>query len=82
MAVIRVLKNGPLRLDGDIELKTARGETIEPQLREGRLFLCRCGQSANKPFCDGAHLFKGFCDESPSERSAEAEEAVEGVLDR
>ncbi|NIP78992.1 MAG: CDGSH iron-sulfur domain-containing protein, partial [Gemmatimonadetes bacterium] len=42
------------RVDGAMELCDADGNRIETQ--DGKpFFLCRCGQSANKPFCDGTH---------------------------
>lgn len=48
---------GPLRLEGDFELLSGDGRTI---YRGNRVSLCRCGGSANKPFCDGTHSRIGF----------------------
>ena len=54
---IRAAPNGPLLLDGSFELRSAEGV----ERTSGRkAALCRCGQSANKPFCDGAHKAAGF----------------------
>ena len=54
MAKITVRDNGPLLVEGsDVSVCDAAGTTFELQ---GHSFaLCRCGASANKPFCDGAH---------------------------
>ncbi len=49
--------NGPLRLIGNIEVVSGTGRTVK---RAKQLFLCRCGQSANKPYCDGSHTAAGF----------------------
>lgn len=49
--------NGPLRLEGDFELRSGDGRTI---YRGNRVSLCRCGGSQNKPFCDGTHNRIGF----------------------
>ncbi len=49
--------NGPLRIEGDFELLSGDGRTI---YRGNRVSLCRCGGSANKPFCDGAHNLSDF----------------------
>lgn len=52
--------NGPLRIEGDFELLDGDGKTYGLGGRTV-ISLCRCGHSANKPFCDGAHnkaLFK------------------------
>ena len=49
--------NGPLKLTGSIELVSGTGRTIN---RTGEAFLCRCGASANKPYCDGSHKRVGF----------------------
>jgi len=48
----RVLENGPYALSADLRI-----EGQDPRLRAT---LCRCGQSKNKPFCDGAHASVGF----------------------
>lgn len=57
---ITVRNNGPLRLEGDA--LTLLDESGKPWGLGGRvtLSLCRCGQSANKPFCDGSHARTGF----------------------
>ena len=54
---IKLRANGPLRLDGEFELISADRQTI---YRGTETALCRCGGSANKPFCDGSHRHNGF----------------------
>ncbi|MFI5315418.1 MAG: CDGSH iron-sulfur domain-containing protein [Myxococcota bacterium] len=49
--------NGPLRVQGPLEIATGTGRTI---LRTTDAYLCRCGASANKPYCDGSHKRIGF----------------------
>lgn len=56
---ITVLPNGPLKLEGDIEIKDGKGNVLVPKTTPDA-YLCRCGHSANKPFCDGAHSRNGF----------------------
>ena len=58
-AEIKVLKKGPLQVSGEFILKSADGELIETK---DVIFLCRCGGSANKPFCDGSHRRVGLED--------------------
>lgn len=55
---IEVIHNGPLMVEGNCDIKSAEGETT----RTGKTFFCRCGQSANKPFCDGSHKKTDFVD--------------------
>ena len=59
---ITVNNNGSLRIEGDFEIVDPQGQ---PFGLGGRtvIGLCRCGQSANKPFCDGAHARCGFQDQ-------------------
>lgn len=56
---IGVMDDGPLYVQGGIPVESGDGETYEVR---NRLTLCRCGASANKPFCDGAHADAGFRD--------------------
>ena len=60
MAEVRVrpLENGPLEVSGLIALVGATGEAVTPS--ESPIYLCRCGQSSDKPFCDGTHKKIGF----------------------
>jgi CDGSH-type Zn-finger protein len=54
---IHVTENGPYRCEGGLEVSDSRGDAVDaPE----RFFLCRCGGSANKPFCDGTHARIGF----------------------
>lgn len=55
--VLNPIANGPLRVDGWFELGTADGQRF---VCGEKTFLCRCGASANKPFCDGTHKKIGF----------------------
>jgi CDGSH-type Zn-finger protein len=52
--VIKILANGPLLVHGKIRLVDAEGNEFDLGGR-GKTALCRCGQSANKPLCDGSH---------------------------
>lgn len=49
--------NGPYMVSGSFSLKNPEGNDITV---EGDAYLCRCGTSANKPFCDGSHRKAGF----------------------
>ncbi|MCY4415321.1 MAG: CDGSH iron-sulfur domain-containing protein [Chloroflexi bacterium] len=61
---VEVRANGPLRVTGEIEIVDQSGNNYT--IPEGQwATLCRCGQSSNKPFCDGTHRDAGF--EAPSE---------------
>jgi CDGSH-type Zn-finger protein len=51
--------SGPLWVRGGIEIVAADGTAYETR---NRVTLCRCGQSSNKPFCNGAHASVGFKD--------------------
>jgi CDGSH-type Zn-finger protein/uncharacterized Fe-S cluster protein YjdI len=54
---IRLNKNGPLYVRGDFTITNGAGELV---VNDTRAALCRCGGSANKPFCDNTHRTIGF----------------------
>jgi CDGSH-type Zn-finger protein/uncharacterized Fe-S cluster protein YjdI len=49
--------NGPLVVTGNLEICAGTGRTVD---RVVSAKLCRCGGSANKPFCDNTHRINGF----------------------
>lgn len=59
---IVALKNGPFLLTGDLsELDLRDGDSnLYDVAGKSRIFLCRCGASITKPFCDGHHSKIGF----------------------
>lgn len=54
------IPDGPLKVAGSHEITSACGRAAK---RGDTAFLCRCGQSGNKPFCDGTHRKTGFTTE-------------------
>jgi 3-phenylpropionate/trans-cinnamate dioxygenase ferredoxin subunit len=55
-------KNGPYMVTGDLgqlELRDGDGNLYDTADQK-RVFLCRCGASTTKPFCDGQHSKIGF----------------------
>lgn len=59
--------DGPLHVRGALTLTKSSGESITT---EAQFWLCRCGGSANKPFCDGTHKRNGFssaCQSDPAQ---------------
>jgi CDGSH-type Zn-finger protein len=55
--MFKVHPGGPLEISGSYEIKIP-GKTQAK--KNETLFLCRCGGSSNKPFCDGTHKRNGF----------------------
>ncbi|MCL4794810.1 MAG: CDGSH iron-sulfur domain-containing protein [Bryobacteraceae bacterium] len=63
MAVkVTVFNNGPIKIEGDAGEFSICDAQGNPYGLGGRtaISLCRCGHSANKPFCDGQHGRQGF----------------------
>jgi CDGSH-type Zn-finger protein len=58
---VTVRNDGSILIDGDFEVLDPQGEKFGLAGRTS-IGLCRCGQSANKPFCDGSHARTGFQD--------------------
>ena len=54
---VRPLRNGPLLVNGPLEVCSGTGRTID---KVSTVAFCRCGASANKPYCDGTHNKIGF----------------------
>lgn len=56
---IAVTDDGPLWVTGGVPVTMSNGTELEVR---NRVTLCRCGESANKPLCDGSHRTAGFTD--------------------
>ena len=54
---IFVKPNGSIRVTGEVDFVDAQGNVIESK---ENFSLCRCGNSKEKPFCDGSHRDAGF----------------------
>jgi CDGSH-type Zn-finger protein/uncharacterized Fe-S cluster protein YjdI len=61
--MIEERSNGPLFVGGPLRIRLQDGTVRE----ETRVALCRCGRSANKPFCDDTHRRIGFRTVGPKE---------------
>ncbi len=57
--VVEALPNGPLLVYGTIKVKDKTGHE---EIKNKTTAFCRCGASANKPYCDGSHVRVGFKD--------------------
>lgn len=72
--VCRVAADGPLHINGRIRIVLPGGAVVQTS----EAFLCRCGASRDKPFCDDSHCDSGFADSGtiqggrllPAERAA------------
>jgi len=54
---IKLASDGPLLVSGNLTIRAASGRDAWSGTKTA---LCRCGQSNNKPFCDGSHKAAGF----------------------
>jgi CDGSH iron-sulfur domain-containing protein 3 len=57
---IRCRENGPLVVEGPVTIVDHLGGAFTIASDKPAIALCRCGQSAKKPFCDGSHRTCGF----------------------
>ena len=54
-ASIEIIENGPIKIVGNILISDYKRDIMDsPE----EVFLCRCGKSENKPYCDGSHKRK------------------------
>lgn len=54
---IQIFSGGPIMVEGNCSIIDKEGNET---LKQGKLFLCRCGGSKNKPYCDGTHKASDF----------------------
>ncbi|MGH9650440.1 MAG: CDGSH iron-sulfur domain-containing protein [Terriglobales bacterium] len=66
---ITVKTNGPYRIEGAVKLVDLEGKEWDVSAKPA-FSLCRCGHSANKPFCDGTHGKIGFVAEDTAPKQA------------
>jgi len=69
---IKARESGPYEVKGPITLIDADGTEYDLSERGEKVFLCRCGGSTTKPFCDGTHSKAGF---EAAERAVRAQES-------
>jgi CDGSH-type Zn-finger protein len=86
-AQVEIVKNGPYRVSGHLPLSkltigtNTAGESVKwipgsTYPSQAQYSLCRCGQSSNKPFCDGSHAKAGFDGTETASREPYHKQAV------
>ena len=55
---LTLIPDGPLQVIGAVEIARHDGERVDAP--DSTAYLCRCGRSAHKPFCDGSHARTGW----------------------
>ena len=70
---IRMRPNGPLLVEGPVTVLDSNGNAFPLNPDKPAIALCRCGHSANKPFCDGSHKGTGL---SPLQYVARRDQTV------
>ena len=76
LLTVTPVPDGPLKVQGAMEIVSGTGRTID---RRNSAFFCRCGASANKPFCDGSHSKVSFTDRNDARRSEAASMSAYGT---
>jgi len=60
---VTATKNGPIHIKGPVLFKDSScGCKAVKSVEETDIWLCRCGHSENKPYCDGSHKRVGYRD--------------------
>jgi CDGSH iron-sulfur domain-containing protein 3 len=50
--IVEVIDGGPLKITGQILFKDIKKDISDTPVE---VYLCRCGRSCNKPYCDESH---------------------------
>ena len=58
--------NGPFLVEGPFTLVDSQGNEFKLDASKPAYALCRCGESSNRPFCDGSHKNCGFASDEPA----------------
>lgn len=61
--IVTARNNGPYHIKGSFRIVTQGGRELA--IEGDQVWLCRCGHSLNKPFCDGSHKGCGFVGDTP-----------------
>jgi len=75
MATIKPTANGPYQVAGSPPLRRPSGKTYPVK---AEVWLCRCGASKNKPFCDGTHEKIGFDSRNEADPSKDRRDRYAG----
>jgi CDGSH-type Zn-finger protein len=51
---VTIIKHGPIKVSGNFKISGIDGKELSSD-NPCEVYLCACGHSANKPFCDGSH---------------------------
>ncbi len=89
-AALEITENGPIKVSGPVKIVSRRGirnargagiawEHVGEVPHNEETWLCRCGESANKPFCDGSHRQGFVADDSCPQLYDEGASVVGGV---
>jgi CDGSH-type Zn-finger protein len=78
---IKARDNGPFLVEGPVTIVDAAGGVFQIPPGKPAVALCRCGQSKNKPFCDGSHKTCNFmaAERAPASSAAPAAPPVVGI---
>jgi CDGSH iron-sulfur domain-containing protein 3 len=52
LTIVEVIDGGPLKITGNLILRDLKKDIVE---NPAEVYLCRCGRSGNKPYCDCSH---------------------------
>ena len=74
---VTITQNGPLYFSGLLNIEGAPEDMPGTRFRAA---LCRCGASANKPFCDNSHVEAGFTDSGAVGESGPGSSSETGEL--
>jgi len=73
--IIEIMEDGPLIVSGLKNFQNSKGKALSCK---DRIALCRCGESANKPYCDGSHTVAKFSGKREIDKSLTKEKIYEG----